>query len=117
MEMHLDPYRKRIDWVDDDTIVNIFHAMGTEKHYWLDLVESTQTIFFVVGRNHKKLKILPVQFDLAFIFKTRRGMSTKFGFGQEIKMDPLDNKDDTFNVTLLECQDVKNFNAKLPFID
>lgn len=55
MEMHLDPYRKRIDWVDDDTIVNVFHAMGTEKHYWLDLVESTQTIFFVVGRNQKRL--------------------------------------------------------------
>ena len=59
-EMHLDPQRTRIDWVDDDTIVNIFHSMGTQKHYWLDLVESSQTVFFVIGWNADTLKVLPV---------------------------------------------------------
>jgi hypothetical protein len=102
-EIHLDPLRERVDWVDDDTIVNVFANMGAGKHYWLDLVESTQTVFLIVGRNGKKMKILPVQLDLSFIFKTRRGMSTKFGFGQEIKMDPLENPLDTFNVTFLDC--------------
>jgi hypothetical protein len=77
--------------------------MGAGKHYWLDLVETTQTVFLIVERNARKVKILPMQIDLSFIFKTRRGMSTKFGFGQEIKMDPLDNPSDTFNITFLDC--------------
>ena len=44
-------------------------------------------------------------------------MSTRFGFGQEIKMDPLDNKDDTFNITFLDCQEIKNLNPELQILD
>jgi len=48
------------------------------------------------------LIIQPVEFEIRFLYKQRRGMSTRFGFTQEIKTKAIDG-DDYFNITLKDC--------------
>ena len=48
------------------------------------------------------LIIQPVEFEIRFLYNQRRGMSTRFGFTQEIKTKAIDG-DDYFNITLKDC--------------
>lgn len=46
--------------------------------------------------------IMPVEFELRFLYQQRRGMSTIFGFTQEVKTKVMDN-DDFFKISIGEC--------------
>lgn len=48
------------------------------------------------------LIILPVEFELRFLYQQRRGMSTIFGFTQEVKTKTIEG-DDYFNITVKDC--------------
>lgn len=51
--------------------------------------------------------MVPLEISLEFRNKIRRGMSTKFGFGQEIKAS-VEGIEDYFNLTLGDCETVHN---------
>jgi hypothetical protein len=48
------------------------------------------------------LIIQPVEFEIRFLYQQRRGMSTRFGFTQEIKTKAIED-DEYFNITLKDC--------------
>ena len=103
----VDPYQWTRIQIDDDSFMR---SLGSLKPLSMDKITSLNKIYLTISDNlerDEKIAVVPLEISLEFRNKIRRGMSTKFGFGQEIKAS-VEGIKDYFNLTLGECETVHN---------